>query len=157
MSETETVEPEVTKAIELPPVRRAGVADINECGPWLLPRMCEYGATIPERAIAYLRATIPANDQALVRCGDAMGMCHVEPSSLGHPCRMVVDFVLSKHLTDGVDECCEIYAWMANYAKGHGASGLYRVDDFSDADRSFIRARIGKLTKKESFHCYFEA
>jgi hypothetical protein len=44
---------------------------------------------------------------------------------------------------------------MLRWAKSLGASGLFRVDDFSDAERSFIRAKIGKLVRRESFNAVF--
>lgn len=139
----------------LPQVRGASPADINEAGEWLIPRMMEHWGTDQHQVIAYLRGALPSNEQRLMCCGDAMGMAHVEPGRMGHPCRVIVDFVLSKRMIEGPDECCEIFAWFATWGKSLGASGLFRVDDFTDADRSYIRARIGKLTKRESFNAVF--
>lgn len=139
----------------MPQCRGASPADINEAGEWLIPRMVEHWGTTQHHAIAYLRGTLASNEQRLIVCGDAIGMAHVEPGRMGHPCRVIVDFVLSKHLTDGVDEVCEIFAWFVNWGRTLGASGLFRVDDFADADRSYIRSRIGKLTKRESFNAIF--
>lgn len=147
---SETFE-EVAPAVPLPQCRGASSADINEKGEWLLPRMCEHWGTTPHHAIAYLRGALPSNEQRLICCGDAIGLAHIEPGRMGHPCRVVVDFVLSKHLTDGADECVEVFAWFDRWARSLGASGLYRVDDLTDADRSYIRHRLGKLTKRESF------
>lgn len=138
-----------------PPIRGASPADVNEMGAWLIPRMVEHWQTTPHHARAYLLGTLNSNEQRLIVCGDAIGMAHVEPGRMGHPCRVIIDFVLSKHLGEGVDECVEVYAWFMTWAKGLQASGLFRVDDFSDADRSFIRGRIGKLTKRESFNAIF--
>ena len=151
----------IARTTPLPPVHRAGLADINDKGVWLIPRMVENWTTTPQRAIAFLRGTLPANDQARVVCGDAIGMCHLEPSIMGAPARMRVDFVLyerdaaARAGEEGVDECCEIFAWMANYARQHGSSGLYRVSDFCDIDRSYIRSRIGRLTKLETLNLVF--
>jgi hypothetical protein len=155
MSAAESLMDTAFAAVPPPPVRGASPADINEAGDWLIPRMCENWGTSAHLARAYLMGTLASNEQRLMVCGDAMGMAHVEPGRMGHPCRVIVDFVLSRRLTEGVEECCEIYAWMANWARGLQASGLFRVDDFSDADRSYIRGRIGKLTKRESFNCIF--
>lgn len=138
-----------------PPVHRAGPADLNETGEWLIPRIVEHWSTTPAMVMGWMRGALPSNEQALMRCGDAMGMAHVEPGRMGHPCRVIVDFVLSRHMAEGVDECVEIFAWFAHWAKGHGASGLFRVDDFTDIDRSYIRGRLGKLTKRESFNVVF--
>lgn len=161
---SETIEkPEAEEIVRppVPPVRRAGLADINEKGDWLIPRMVQHWGTTPAHAIAYLRGTIPANDQALIVCGDAIGMCHLEPGRMGGAARMRVDFVLfaraeaARGAEEGVDECCEVFGWMANYARQHGATGLYRVDDFCDVDRSFIRAKIGRLVKLETHNLVF--
>lgn len=138
-----------------PPTSRATAADVNEMGSWLLPRICEHWGTDNHRAIAWLRGAFASNEQALVRCGDAIGMAHLEPGRMGHPCRVIVDFVLSERLADGGDEILEIFAWMARWARQFEASGLFRVDDFTDIDRSFIRGRLGKLTKRESFNLVF--
>lgn len=135
--------------------RGASPADINEKGEWLIPRMTEHWGTDRYQAIAYLRGTLASNEQRLIVCGDAIGMAHIEPGRMGHPCRVVVDFALSKHLTDGVEEVCEVLGWFANWAKALGASGLYRVDDFTDADRSYIRGKVGKLTKREMYSAIF--
>lgn len=138
-----------------PPIHAASLADINEAGPWLFPRLCEAWQVSDHQVIAYLRGSLPSNEQRLICCGDAMGMVHIEPGRMGRQVRAVVDFVLSKRLTDGVDECVEIYAWMAEWGKRLGAAGLFRVDDLTDADRSYIRSRLGKLTKKEIFNHIF--
>lgn len=138
-----------------PPIRAASLADINEMGDWLFPRLCEAWQTSDHQVIAFLRGALPSNEQRLMVCGDAIGMVHIEPGRMGRQVRAVVDFVLSKRLTDGVEECVEIYAWMAEWGKRLGAAGLFRVDDLTDADRSFIRSRLGKLTKKESFNFIF--
>lgn len=135
--------------------RGASPADINEAGEWLIPRMMEHWGTTQYHAIAYLRGALVSNEQRLIVCGDAIGLAHIEPGRMGHPCRVRVDFVLSKHLTDGVDECCEIFGWFAKWAKSLSASGLFFVDDFTDADRSYIRGKIGKLTKRESYNHIF--
>lgn len=158
MSQASDIEAAIAEPVNpapLPPVQGASPADINEKGDWLIPRMCEHWATTSHHAIAYLRGTLASNEQRLMCCGDAIGMAHIEPGRMGHPPRVVVDFVLSKHLTDGAEECTEIYGWFFGWAKTLGASGLYRVDDFSDADRSYIRAKIGRLTKRESFSAIF--
>lgn len=139
----------------MPPTRGASPADINEAGEWLIPRMCEYWNTSSYHAIAYLRGSLASNEQRLICCGDAIGMAHIEPGRMGHPPRVVIDFVLSKRLTDGAEECCEIFGWFQGWARSLGASGLFRVDDFCDADRSYIRHKIGKLTKRESFNAIF--
>ncbi len=155
---SEILDPVVTEsftAVPPPPIRGASLADINEKGDWLLPRMCEHWATTQHHAIAYLRGALPSNEQRLICCGDAIGMAHIEPGRMGHAPLVIVDFVLSKHLTDGVEECVEIYGWFQQWARTLGASGLYRVDDFTDADRSYIRSKIGKLTKRESFNAVF--
>lgn len=154
MSET-TEAPEIIKSAPPPPIRGASLADINEMGEWLLPRMCEHWATSDHHAIAYLRSALASNERRLMCCGDAIGLVHEEPGRMGHPARAVVDFVLSKHLTEGAEECVEIFVWFANWAKMKGASGLYRVDDFTDADRWAIRARLGKLTKREMHNVVF--
>jgi hypothetical protein len=158
MSETVAaaeLQPPVFVVVPPPPVARATAADINEMGVWLLPRMCEHWATNHHLAIAYLKSALPSNEQALVRCGSAIGMAHLEPGRMGHPCRVIVDFVLSEQGIEGADECVEVFAWMARWAKQFGASGLFRVDDFTDADRSSIRQRLGKLTKRESHNLVF--
>lgn len=153
---SETLDPIAVAAVPPPPIRGASMADINEKGDWLLPRMCEHWATSPHNAIAYLRGALPSNEQRLICCGEAIGLAHIEPGRMGHPPRVVVDFVLSRLQGDGVDEICEIFAWFHQWAKTLGASGLYRVDDFTDADRSFIRARLGqKLRKREVFDAIF--
>jgi hypothetical protein len=147
--------PPPTPPVVVPPVRGASLADLNEQGAWLIPRMVEHWGTTPAQAMFYLRGTLSSNEQRVLCCGDAVGMSHIEPGRMGHPCRVVVDFVLSKRGIDGVDECCEIYDWMLRWSKSLGASGLFRVDDFSDAERSFIRAKIGKLVRRESFNAVF--
>lgn len=157
---SETLDQLAAAPVPLPPppmptIRRVSNPDLNEVGPWLLPRIAAEWSTSQQLAKYWLAGAIPSNEQALVICGDAVGMAHIEPGRMGHPCRVIVDFVLSARLTDGVDECVEIYAWLANWARSLGASGLFRVDDFTDADRSFIRGRIGKLTKRESFNAVF--
>lgn len=157
MSETELAafiaEP---RGVPPPPIHGASLADINEKGDWLLPRMCEHWATSQHHAIAYLRGTLASNEQRLICCGDAIGMAHVEPGRMGHPPRVVVDFILSKQGEEGPDECVEVMAWFHGWARTLGASGLFRVDDFTDIpDRSYIRHRLGKLTRRESFNLIF--
>lgn len=155
MSETIDFSEMIAEVPPMPPIRGTTLADINEVGDWLLPRIVEHWQTTPQLAIFWLRGSLPSNEQRLISCGDSIGMAHIEPGRMGHPCRVVVDFVLSKHLADGAEECCEIFGWFANWARGLGASGLFRVDDFTDADRSYIRSKIGKLTKRESFNAIF--
>ncbi len=164
MSETLDIAASIAAPFEAqppPPVHGASLADINEKGEWLIPRMCEHWATSQHHAIAYLRGTLASNEQRLMCCGDAIGMAHIEPGRMGHPPRVVVDFVLSKHGEavrrgeENAEESAEIFAWFAGWAKTLGASGLYRVDDFTDVERSFIRARIGKLRKREVFDAIF--
>ena len=138
-----------------PPIHAASLADINEMAPWLLPRLCEAWQVRDHHVIAYLRSALPSNDQRLICCGDAIGLAHEESDRMGRKPKVFIDFVLSKRLTDGVDECVEIFGWFAGWAKNKGAVGLFRVDDLTDADRSYIRSRIGKLTKKEAFNCIF--
>lgn len=154
MSETATP-PETFTAVPPPPIRGASPADVNEMGEWLIPRMCEHWGVSPHHARGYLMGTLNSNEQRLIVCGDAIGMAHIEAGIMGHAPRVLVDFVLSKQLTDGVENCVEIFGWFANWAKSLQASGLFRVDDFTDADRSFIRSKIGKLTKRESFNAIF--
>lgn len=160
MSETVAL-PEAFIAVPPPPVRGASPADINEMGEWLIPRMVEHWSTTTHQvtthhARGYLLATLNSNEQRLIVCGDSIGMAHIEPGRMGLQCRVIVDFTLSKFLADGVDGACEILAWFQTWAKGLQASGLFRVDDFTDIpDRSFIRSRIGKLTKRESFNAIF--
>ena len=156
MSETEALEELLPPKPPMPTIQRLSSADVNEMGPWLLPRIAEHWGTTQQLAKYWLSGAIPSNEQALVRCGDAAGMAHIEPGRMGHPPRVIIDFVLSERLGDGVDEICEIFGWMANWARSLGASGLFRVDEFTDADRSYIRGKVGKLTKKESFNRVFD-
>ena len=144
-------------AIPRPPplVQRASPADINEMGPWLFPRIGEHWQTTPHHVRGWLTGAIPSNEQALVRCGDAIGMAHVEPGRLGHGNRVLVDFVLCERRADGQDECEQIFRWFAHWAQGHQAVGLFNVDDFVDIDRTFIRSWLGRLTKRESFAVMF--
>ena len=78
-----------------PPIRAASLADINEMGPWLLPRICEAFQVSDHQAIAFLRGALPSNDQRLIVCGDAIGMVHIEPGRMGRQVKAVVDFVPS--------------------------------------------------------------
>lgn len=140
----------------VPPIQRASVADINELGEWLIPLIADHWVTTPQLAKYWLSGAIPSNEQALVRCGNAIGMAHVEPGRMGHPCRVIVDFVLSKDGAEGEDECVDIFQWLMRWAKGLQASGLFRVDDFTHATRSAIRERLGKLIRKESHNRIFD-
>lgn len=152
---SETTELELPVAIPAPPVQRASPADINEMGLWLFPRIEQHWRTSSHHVRGWLTGALPANDQALIRCGNAMGMAHVEPGRMGHPCRIVVDFVLHRDQAEGQDEIEQIYRWFAHWARGHQAGGLFDIDDFTDIDRSFIRSWLGKLTKRELFAVMF--
>lgn len=155
MSETAEIEAPVAPAPPPPTVQRASPADINEMGVWLYPRIEERWRTSAHHVRGWLTGALPANDQALIRCGNAIGMAHVEPGRMGHPCRIVIDFVLHKDLAKGQDEIEQIYHWFNRWARSHQARGLFGVDDFTDIDRTWIRAWLGKLTKRETFSVIF--
>lgn len=154
---SETAEPIEVAAVPTPPplVQRASAADINEMGVWLFPRIGEHWTTTPHHVRGWLAGALPSNEQALIRCGDAIGMAHVEPGRLGHGARVVVDFVLSERLAEGQDEMEQIFRWFQRWARTLQAVGLFGVDDFVDIDRSFIRSWIGRLTKRESLAAMF--
>lgn len=152
---SETAEIEVPVARIIPLVQRASPADINEMGAWLFPRIEERWRTTPHYVRAWLTGALPANDQALIRCGDAMGMAHVEPGRMGHPCRVLVDFVLHQRGAEGQDDIEQVYRWFTRWALTHQAMGLFNIDGFADIDRTFIRSWLGKLTKRESFDVMF--
>jgi hypothetical protein len=144
-----------TIEIVAPAVQRAGLGDLTTVAPWLLPRIVEHWKTTEHQAMLWLRGSLPSNEQALMVCGDAIGMAHVEPGRLGRGPRVVVDFVLCARQEIQLIECEEIFAWFARWARGMGAVGLFGVDDFCDIDRSWIRGKIGRLTKHESVSLIF--
>lgn len=153
---SEIAEPPVIEARPAPPpVQRASPADINEMGVWVFPRLCERWQTNHHHVRGWLTGALPSNEQALVRCGDAMGMAHVAPGRMGHLARVMVDFVIAERGAESQVEIEAIFRWFAHWARGHQASGLFGVDDFIDIDRSFVRSWLGKLTKRESFAVMF--
>lgn len=137
------------------PVRRATLADLSECGAWLLTRLASDWPTTPVLALGWLRSALEQNDQAFMRCGNAFGMAHLEGGRLGAGPRIVVDFVIHEAKNKGAPEMLEIYAWMERWARGLGAIGLFRVDDFSDCDRNEIKGRLGKLRRDEVYSVMF--
>jgi hypothetical protein len=155
MSEIAEQSPPPAEVIPPPAIQRVGPADINEMGPWLLPRIVEHWKTNDQLAMYWLRGALPSNEQALVRCGDAIGMAHIEPGRLGQPPRVVVDFVLCQRGEAGVDVMKEIYGWFVQWARSMSASGVFRLDGCSDLHRTWIRDKIGRLTKTESVNLVF--
>lgn len=141
----------------VPTVERAGLGDLTEMAPWLFSRLTEHWKTTDHLVMYWLRGSLPSNEQALVRCGDAIGMAHVEPGRLGQGPRVVVDFVLSQRAGEiQIPECEEIFAWFMRWAKGMQATGLYNLDDLTDIDRSWIRSKLQtRLTKRESHNAIF--
>lgn len=143
------------ESVPPPAVQRLGPADLHEMGSWLLPRIVEHWQTNEQLALYWLRGALPSNEQGLIRCGDAVGMAHIEPGRLGHQARVVVDFVLCQRGEAGVAEMKEIYGWFMRWARSMGASGVFRVDAFSDLHRTWIRDKMGRLTKTESINLVF--
>lgn len=130
---------------------RAGLADINETAEWLLPRVTKHWKCSPRQAISWFQLAVPSNDQALIRCGDAMGMAHVQTGRLGWKPRINVDFVLSKNGAAGFADCEPIFRWLVAWATSLDTMGLFRIDSFSDADRTRIKSWIGALNKEELY------
>lgn len=142
--------------VVVPPVQRMSSADINELGPWLFPRLRDHWQTTDHHVRGWLTGALPSNEQALIRCGDVVGMAHVEPGRMGHLARVVVDFAISERASLAAqDEFEQVFRWFARWAHGHQACGLFGVDDFTDIDKTFIRSWLGKLTKRESFGVMF--
>ena len=155
MSATTAEAPAATSEPVLPPVRRASLADLTECGAWLLTRIANDWPTTTTSALSWMRSALDGNDQAFMRCGDAFGMAHIESGRLGAGNRVVVDFMVHEQRAKGTPEMLEIYSYLERWAKSLGCTGVYRVDDLSDCDRKDIKGRLGHLSRKEAYHAVF--
>lgn len=146
----------MSETLEVPvlTVGRASLADIGE-SPWLVARIAEHWVTTPGHAMGWLRSSLDINDQALVRCGPAFGMAHVEYGRMGSPNRVVIDFVIAKGKDEDTDAMVAVFGWFETWAKRLGCSGLFRVDDFTDCDRSWIVHRLGRLSVRQMRHAIF--
>jgi hypothetical protein len=111
--------------------------------------------TTAQQAMFNLRGSLSSNEVLLLTCGDSVGQCHVEPGKMGHPPRVLVDFVLCRRGADGDDTMGPIFRWMAGWAKSLGSQGLYRVRDFTDMDAHSFRTELGKLTRREIWSLLF--
>ena len=153
MSEAEEVAavvPPKRAPVTTPMVHAASLADINEKGQWLIPRICERWETTPYHVIAWLRSALPSNDKRLMCCGDAIGMAHEESGEMGQPSRIEIDFVLSKQGAEGEEECVAIFLWFERWGRSKGARGLYRVIDFADVDNYALRKHFGTMKSQTS-------
>lgn len=152
MSDDVMDEPPLEDIRQIAITQRASLADINEMGAWLLPRIAERWGCSQRQVISWLQLAIPANDQALIRCGDTLGMAHIEPGRLGQRVRINVDFVLTKEGAADANACEPVFKWFAHWARSMDALGLFRLDLLSDADLKRIRSWLGALSE-ETFQC----
>lgn len=154
---SETIEkPEI---VEAPPiqVRRAFAPDISEMEPWLLPRLMAIypGATMIGLRSALMHACV-SNEQFVGRTVNAIGAVRSMQEHLSGVPVGKVWFAIAKNGDADAEEIAELHDAFLKWMRPAGMTVLI-LSPHIDCDRSYIRHRIGTITKHEIFAWHAEA
>jgi hypothetical protein len=131
------------------PTSRAFQPDIADTEQWLIPRLMDI---YPNSTFIGLRTRLQhacvSNEEYVVRSANAIAAIRaVQENMTGAPYGWVW-FALGKNGEADAEEIAELHFQMLAWMKRAGMT-VMRLSSHIDCDRSFIRARIGKITKHE--------
>lgn len=156
---SETIEKPPETFVEVPPIptRRAFAPDIAEMEPWLLPRLMTIW---PDATMIGLRSALVhgcvSNEQWVGRTENAIAAIRSVPENLSGAPYGKVWFALAKHGAEDAEEVAELHWAMLRWMRPAGMTVMI-LSAHMDCDRSFVRSRIGKITKHEVFAWHLDA
>jgi hypothetical protein len=139
--------------VEVEPIKvwRAFAPDIAEVEGWLIPRLM---TLYPDSTYIGLRSRLMlmtvSNEEQVVRTQNAVAAIRSVPENLTGVPYAKVWFALGRSGEGDVegDEIAELHRVMLTWMRRCGMETMI-LSDLMDCDRSYIRHRIGKLTKYE--------
>ena len=137
-------------------VERVGLADLNDLGLWLLPRLEREWKVDPATALFYLRGTVASNDMLFIKAGDAVGLARIEPGRMGKPASVITDFVFCARAKQGKPEMMAIYQAFYLWARGLRCPILQRLTETTDLDEPSIKKALYGSTLVKRENCYVD-
>lgn len=143
----------MSEVIEKPviDVRRMTTNDVETDGLWLIPRLRHAYPYATDAAIkAALLAACTSNEQWIGRTENAAAACRSVPELLTGAPFAKSWFGVAKTYDIHGEEIAELFHHMTVWLRRSGMRVLI-MPQHMDCDRSYIRSRIGKLVKDETF------
>jgi len=138
---------------EIPPIptRRAFAPDITQMEEWLFPRLLTIypNSTFVGLRSALMHASV-SNEQFVVRTANAIAAVRAVPENLTGVPYAKVWFALAKHGAEDAEEIAELHKAMVDWMRRSGMEVML-LSPHMDCDRSYVRSRIGRLTKHEVY------
>lgn len=143
----------MSETIETPPIvfRRMELSDIEAMAEWLFPRLqvC-FPAASPATIRSFLIGAGSSAGQWCGRTDRAAAAAYVQPGILGTPDEVRIVFALCVDPEADQEEIGALHFEIVRWARRMGVGGV-QLSEFTDGDRSYIRDRIGRLDRGQTF------
>lgn len=131
--------------LDVPTIRRFGVADFSSHAKWVLPRILAAYPHLTERTAAgWLRNVADSSDYLFLLRDHAVALAQMERSYVLSPLPVVRERFVLAESEKHVKEAAEFYDEFARWAKNLGAKTLI-VEELTDVPHEKIVERLGTI------------
>ena len=137
-------------SIRLPPkvessIRRFGLADLNEHGAWILPRLLKAYPHLNERTVAgWLRGILDSDEFLFLYQSHSVGCAQIMRAHTLKPDPVVYERFVLAESEDYLEEAAEFYTRFKMWAQSLSARTIV-VEECTDVLHEQIRARLGTI------------
>jgi hypothetical protein len=138
-----------------PVIRRFDLADLQEHGGWIIPRLREAYPSVREGALAgWLKSAIYSNEHMFLYCPDGVAMAQVLRNISLEAAPFVQErfvWVRDKSDPEQVRSCARFYEEFHRWAKQLGCEVMF-VEESSDVPHEIVKEKVGRVfTRTQQF------
>jgi hypothetical protein len=149
---SETLELPIAEERAVPVVRRVFAPDIQEVEPWLMPKLLVSFPSASALAIrSALHAGTSANDHWISRTENAVLAARLDHEAFASAPTCKVWFALCRGGDEHAEEIAELFACLTRWMGMGGVRDMI-LSPHIDCDRSYIKARIGRIGRRDQHY-----